>query len=66
MELGKEGAGIDWFFLAMAHWQLGDKTQAHSWYDKAVPWLEKNHPKNEELIRYRDEAGALLGVNSKK
>ncbi len=66
MELGKEGAGLDWLFLAMAHWQLGDKTQARSWYDKAVPWLEKNQPKNEELIRYRDEAGALLRVNSKR
>ena len=66
MELGNGGDSTDWFFLAMAHWQLGDKTQARSWYDKAVPWMEKNQPKNEELIRFRDEAGALLGVNSKK
>jgi hypothetical protein len=50
----------------MAHWQLDDKTGASSWYDKAVPWMEKNQPKNEELIRFRDEAGALLGVNSKR
>ena len=54
------------FFLAMAHWQLGDKSQARSWYDKAVSWMEKNQPKNAELIRFRDEAAALLGVNSKK
>ena len=50
----------------MAHWKLGDKTQARSWYDKAVPWMEKNQPKNEELIRFRDEAAALLGVNEKQ
>ena len=28
MELGNGGDGTDWFFLAMAHWQLGDKPQA--------------------------------------
>ena len=66
MELGKGGDSTDWFFLAMAHWQLGDKTQARSWYDKAVPWMEKNQPKNEELIRFRAEAAALLEVNEKQ
>ena len=66
MELSKGGDGNDWFFLAMAHWQLGDKPQARSWYDKAVPWMEKNQPKNEELIRFRAEAAALLEVNEKK
>jgi len=50
----------------MAHWRLGDKAQARSWYDKAVPWMEKNQPKNAELIRFRTEAAALLGVNEKK
>jgi tetratricopeptide (TPR) repeat protein len=66
MELGNGGDGNDWFFLAMAHWRLGDKPRARSWYDKAVPWMEKNQPKNEELIRFRSEAAALLGVNEKK
>jgi tetratricopeptide (TPR) repeat protein len=53
-------------FLAMAHWQLGDKPQAHFWYDKAVQWMDKNQPKDEELIGFRAEAAALLGVNEKK
>ena len=66
MERSNGGDGNDWFFLAMAHWQLGDKPQGRSWYDKAVPWMEKNQPKNEELIRFRAEAAALLGVNEKK
>ena len=66
MELRKGGDSTDWFFLAMAHWQLGDKPQARSWYDKAVQWMEKNQPKDEELIRFRAEAAALLGVNVKK
>jgi serine/threonine protein kinase len=54
------------FFLAMAHWQLGDKTQSRFWYDKAVPWMEKNQLKNEELIRFRAEAAAVLGVKGEK
>ena len=66
MELRNGGDSNDWFFLAMAHWQLGDKTQARSWYDKAVPWMEKNQPKDEELLRFRAEAAALLGVKEKK
>jgi tetratricopeptide (TPR) repeat protein len=66
MELRKGGDSNDWFFLAMAHWQVGDKTQARSWYDKAVPWMEKEQPRDAELIRFRVEAAALLEVNEKK
>ncbi len=63
MELGKGGNSFDWFFLAMAHWQLGDKKQARQWYDKAVTWMDKHKPfGEEELTRFRAEAAALLGV----
>jgi tetratricopeptide (TPR) repeat protein len=48
-------------FLAMAHWQLGDKEQARQLYNQAVEWLEKNQPRDpEELRRFRAEAAALL------
>ena len=57
MELRNGGDGNDWFFLAMAHWQLGDKPQAHSWYDKAVSWMEKTQPKDDELVRFRRGSG---------
>jgi tetratricopeptide (TPR) repeat protein len=50
------------FFLAMAHWQKGEKEQARAWYDKSIAWMEKNSPQNEELVRFRAEAAALLGV----
>ena len=66
MELSNGGDGNDWYFVAMAHWRLGDKPQAHSWYDKAIGWMEKNQPNNEELRRIRDEAAALLNVKLKK
>jgi WD40 repeat protein/serine/threonine protein kinase len=52
-------------FLAMAHWQLGDKPQARSWYDKTVQWMDKNQPKDEELIGFRAEAAAMLGLEQK-
>ena len=50
------------FFLAMAHWQLDHKDEARKWYDRSVEWMEKNQPKNEELVRFRAEAEELLGV----
>ncbi len=60
---GKTGDfGFDWIFLAMAHWQLDHKQEARRWYEKAVEWMEKNNPDNEELIRFRQEAEDLLNV----
>ena len=44
MELRKGGDSNDWFFLAMAHWQLGEKDKAREWYDRAVQWMDKNQP----------------------
>jgi serine/threonine protein kinase len=52
-------------FLAMAHWKLGDKPQARSWFDQSVAWMEKNAPKNEELMRFRTEAEELMGIGKK-
>jgi WD40 repeat protein len=54
------------FFLAMAHWQLGDKDEARRWYDQAVEWTDKHQPKNEDLRRFRAEAAELMGLNEKK
>ena len=41
------------FFLAMAHWQKGDKGQSRMWYDKAVARMEKNRPRDRDLLRLR-------------
>jgi tetratricopeptide (TPR) repeat protein len=56
------GDSFDWFFLAMAHYRMGDKERAHSWYQKAVTWMETNQQGLEELTRFRAEAAALLGM----
>ena len=62
MELRKSGDAFDWFFVAMAHWKLDHQKEAREWYEKAVAWMEKNQPKDEELRRFRAEAEELLGM----
>ena len=37
----KGGDSFDWFFVAMAHWQLGDKDEAGTWYGRAVAWMDE-------------------------
>ena len=53
---------FDGFFLAMAHWQLGYQDEARTWYNRSAKRMEKNQPKNEELVRFRAEAEQLLGT----
>jgi tetratricopeptide (TPR) repeat protein len=53
---------VNAFFLAMAHWRLDEKTEAHKSYDKAVEWMDENKPEDEQLRRFRAEAAALLGI----
>jgi len=51
------------FFLAMAHWQLGDKEQSRQWFDKGVQWMDAHNANSETMVRFRNEAAELLGVN---
>jgi serine/threonine protein kinase len=62
IQLKNGGDSSDWFLLAMAHWRLGRKEEAHGWYDKAVDWMDKNQPGNDELCRFRAEAAEVLGI----
>ena len=66
MQLSNGGNSYDWFFLAMAHWQLGEKEKACQWFDKAVQWMDKNMPTGRDLGRFRAEAAELLKVDPKK
>jgi tetratricopeptide (TPR) repeat protein len=50
------------FFLAMARWQLGQRDEARTWYDKAVAWIRRKELENPELDRFRAEAATLLGL----
>ena len=62
-ELRKGGDAIDWFYLAMAHWQLGEKKDAQKWYKKGVSWMEKYQPEDAQLRRFRAEAAKVLELN---
>jgi tetratricopeptide (TPR) repeat protein len=60
MELRQGGDAFDWYFLAMAEWQQGNKDEARRWYDKALEWTKKNAAANEELLRFEAEAREML------
>jgi tetratricopeptide (TPR) repeat protein len=66
MELRKGGNSFDWFFLAIAHWQLGEKDRARTWFGQAAEWMDRNEPNNEELRRFRAEAAELMGIDGTK
>jgi hypothetical protein len=65
MELRSGGDANDWFFLAMTYWQMGEKTKARTWYDRAIAWTDKHQPKNEELLRFHAEAETLMGLRER-
>jgi tetratricopeptide (TPR) repeat protein/tRNA A-37 threonylcarbamoyl transferase component Bud32 len=60
MRLREGGDSFDWFFLAMAHWRLGNRDQARTWFDRAVQWMDRHKPHDADLRRFRAEAEALL------
>ena len=60
MSMRAGGDSFDWFFLAMAHRRLGDRDQARMWFDRAVQWMDRHKPHDDELRRFRAEAEAML------
>jgi hypothetical protein len=67
------GSPHDWFFLAMAHHRLGHATEARTYYDRAVTWMDQDHSpdgwppallyKSESLSQsWAAEASALLRI----
>jgi eukaryotic-like serine/threonine-protein kinase len=62
--LGEKELAFNAFFLAMAHWQLGNDKEARAWLDDALNWMKKNKPQDEELQRFRTEAARVFGLES--
>jgi serine/threonine-protein kinase len=54
------GDAWNWYFLAMARWELGSRKFARRWLAKAQAWTEANEPKNRKLAAFRAEAEALI------
>jgi serine/threonine protein kinase len=65
MRLRGGGDSFDWFILAMAHWRLGHRETARRWFDRAVQWMDRHKPHDDDLRRFRAEAKALLAEASK-
>ena len=42
MALRRGGSSMDWFFLAMAHWRLGDRSEARHCFDRGVEWMDRH------------------------
>ena len=62
--LSRRGFEVD--HLAMAHGRLGDSDKARTWYDRAVQWMDRQTPHDDELRRFRAEAEAVLAKAGKR
>jgi tetratricopeptide (TPR) repeat protein len=60
MSLQAGGTPLDWFFLSMAHWRLGDRDKARNFFDQSVKWMARSKSNDDELRRIRAEAQAML------
>jgi tetratricopeptide (TPR) repeat protein len=59
----EQGDPCQWLFLAMAHWQLGNKNEARRWYGQSERWLDERVAGGEEARRLQAEAAALIHVS---
>ncbi len=57
------------FIMAMAHWQAGDKEQAHACYERTVAWLIRRvaagKPPLEPAWYFYMEAAELMGLKTR-
>jgi uncharacterized protein HemY len=61
MELRHEGNAYDWYFLAMAQWQKGEREKSRTSVREGTEWMEKNCPEKSDLKLLRAEAEQLIG-----
>jgi serine/threonine protein kinase/tetratricopeptide (TPR) repeat protein len=57
---GNALAPADRLFLAMSHWQLGEKQKSQECYDRVHAYVREHGPVDEELRRFLAEAEALI------
>jgi tetratricopeptide (TPR) repeat protein len=50
------------FALAMTSWRLGRKSEAFSYYSRAVARMEETYPDSPRFQRLREEAAEVLGI----
>lgn len=62
IDLGRAGSQR-WLTLAICHWHLNNKEEAHSWYQKALEW-RKNHQPDRIRESFFSEAARLMGSDT--
>jgi Flp pilus assembly protein TadD len=50
------------FALAMTESKLGNRAEAHDYYDRGVARMNATYPRFPEYIMLRDEAAELIGI----
>jgi Flp pilus assembly protein TadD len=60
IKLSAGGSSENWLLLAMAHWQLGHKDEARTWFEKAAS--NKPERPDADLEQLHREAADLLGM----
>jgi tetratricopeptide (TPR) repeat protein len=65
MMLRDGGDGFDWYFAAMAYWQLGEKARAKEFYQKAEAWKKKEHITDSQLTGIDQEAKTLIAATTR-
>ncbi len=54
----------DRWFLAMTHWQLGDKAAARQFFDEAIAEIAADNSESDSTSSLREEAERLLGITT--
>ncbi len=62
MEANQGGFAWDWYFMSMIQSHRKENEKARHWFEAACLWNAKYEPRNPELIRFREEAQTLLGI----
>jgi tetratricopeptide (TPR) repeat protein len=52
--------GYNFFWLAMAHWQLGEEATGREWLNRAILWGDRDSWNKQQLLNYRREAEDLM------
>ena len=64
IRLSGGGDHTDWFFMAMVLARRGDRDAARPWFDRACRSADRTNALDGELLRFRQEASALLGPDN--
>jgi tetratricopeptide (TPR) repeat protein/tRNA A-37 threonylcarbamoyl transferase component Bud32/DNA-directed RNA polymerase subunit RPC12/RpoP len=60
MLLQNGGDGLDWYFVAMANWQVGNKGSARDYFRRAEEWKAKEHVGADDLQGLDREVAQLV------